>query len=81
MNRLWWNFIMLLGGVVKDLAPRRSQDYVDWKLEIMIPRQRQLRKAGKFYQCLSKTAKLTDYRWLMYKRIIDIILKKWIKNK
>jgi hypothetical protein len=53
--------VSFLGGVVKDLPPRRSQDYTELKIRNYTKKDNYY-KAGKFYFNVYKTAKTYDYR-------------------
>jgi hypothetical protein len=71
--------VSFLGGVVKDLPPRRSQDYTELKIRNYDTKKDNYYKAGKFYFNVYKTAKTYGLQVIDVPKELDIILKKWIK--
>jgi hypothetical protein len=71
--------VSFLGGVVKDLAPRRSQDYTELKIRNYDTKTDNYYKAGKFYFNVYKTAKSYGLQIVDVPKELDMILKKWIK--
>ena len=71
--------VSFLGGVVKDLPPRRSQDYTELKTRNYDTKKDNYYKASKFYFNVYKTAKTYGLQILDVPKELDILLKKWIK--
>jgi hypothetical protein len=71
--------VSFLGGVVKDLPPRRSQDYTELKIRNYDTKKDNYYKASKFYFNVYKTAKTYGLQILDVPKELDILLKKWIK--
>jgi site-specific recombinase XerD len=71
--------VSFLGGVVKGLAPRRSQDYTELKIRNYDTKTDNYYKSGKFYFNIYKTAKNYGLQVTDVPKELDIILKKWIK--
>jgi hypothetical protein len=71
--------VSFLGGVVKELPPRRSQDYTELKIRNYDTKKDNYYKAGKFYFNVYKTAKTYGLQVIDVPKELDIILKKWIK--
>jgi hypothetical protein len=71
--------VSFLGGVVKDLAPRRSLDYSELKIRNYDSKKDNYYKSGKFYFNVYKTAKNYGEQVIKVPKELDIILKKWIK--
>jgi hypothetical protein len=71
--------VSFLGGVVKDLAPRRSQDYSELKIRNYDTKKDNYYKSGKFYFNVYKTAKSYGEQVIQVPKELDVILKKWIK--
>ena len=71
--------VSFLGGVVKDLAPRRSQDYTELKIRNYDTKKDNYYKSGKFYFNVYKTAKTYGLQVIDVPKELDIIMKKWIK--
>jgi hypothetical protein len=71
--------VSFLGGVVKDLPPRRSQDYTELKIRNYDTKKDNYYKSGKFYFNVYKTAKTYGLQVIDVPKELDIILKKWIK--
>jgi integrase len=68
-----------LGGVVKGLAPRRSQDYSELKIKNYDTKTENYYKKSKFYFNIYKTAKNYGLQVIDVPKELDVILKKWIK--
>jgi site-specific recombinase XerD len=71
--------VSFLGGVVKDLPPRRSQDYTELKIRNYDTKKDNYYKSGKFYFNVYKTAKTYGLQVIDVPKELDIIMKKWIK--
>jgi ribosomal protein L18 len=71
--------VSFLGGVVKGLAPRRSQDYSELKIRNYDTKKDNYYKSGKFYFNIYKTAKKYGLQIIDVPKELDIILKKWVK--
>jgi hypothetical protein len=71
--------VSFLGGVVKDLPPRRSQDYTELKIRNYDTKKDNYYKSGKFYFNVYKTAKSYGEQVIQVPKELDVILKKWIK--
>jgi hypothetical protein len=71
--------VSFLGGVVKGLAPRRSQDYSELKIRNYDTKKDNYYKSGKFYFNIYKTASKYGLQIIDVPKELDIILKKWIK--
>jgi ribosomal protein L18 len=71
--------VSFLGGVVKDLAPRRSQDYTELKIRNYDTKKDNYYKASKFYFNVYKTAKKYGLQIIDVPKELDVILKKWVK--
>jgi ribosomal protein L18 len=71
--------VSFLGGVVKDLPPRRSQDYTELKIRNYDTKKDNYYKASKFYFNVYKTAKKYGLQIIDVPKELDVILKKWIK--
>jgi hypothetical protein len=71
--------VSFLGDVVKDLPPRRSQDYTELKIRKYDTKKDNYYKLGKFYFNVYKTAKTYGLQVIDVPKELDIILKKWIK--
>jgi hypothetical protein len=71
--------VSFLGGVVKDLAPRRSQDYSELKIRNYDTKKDNYYESGKFYFNVYKTAKSYGEQVIQVPKELDVILKKWIK--
>jgi hypothetical protein len=71
--------VSFLGGVVKDLAPRRSQDYSELKIRNYDTKKDNYYKSGKFYFNIYKTASKYGLQIIDVPKELDVILKKWIK--
>ena len=71
--------VSFLGGVVKDLAPRRSQDYSEMKIRNYDTKIDNYYKAGKFYFNIYKTAKSYGLQVIDVPKDLNAILKKWVK--
>jgi hypothetical protein len=72
--------VSLLGGVIKGLPPRRSQDYTEMKIKNYDPKVDNYYKGGKFYFKVYKTAKTYGLQTLDVPVEFNAILKKWIKK-
>jgi hypothetical protein len=72
--------VSLLGGVIKGLPPRRSQDYTEMKIKNYDPKVDNYYKGGKFYFNVYKTAKTYGLQVLDIPAEFNTILKKWIKK-
>ena len=68
-----------LGGVVKGLAPRRSQDYSELKIKNYDTKTENYYKKSKLYFNIYKTAKNYGLQVIDVPKELDVILKKWIK--
>jgi mRNA-degrading endonuclease HigB of HigAB toxin-antitoxin module len=71
--------VSLLGGVIPNLPPRRSQDYTEMKIKDYDTKKDNYYKAGKFYFNIFKTAKTYGLQTLDVPAEFNTILKKWIK--
>jgi len=71
--------VSFLGGVVKDLPPRRSQDYTELKIRNYDTKKDNYYKANKFYFNVYKTAKTYGLQSIEVPKDLNVILKKWIK--
>ncbi len=71
--------VSFLGGVVKDLAPRRSQDYTELKIRNYDTKKDNYYKRSKFYFNIYKTAKSYGEKVIQVPKELDVILKKWVK--
>jgi ribosomal protein L18 len=71
--------VSFLGGVVKDLPPRRSQDFTELKIRNYDTKKDNYYKSGKFYFNVYKTAKTYGLQVIDVPKELDVTLKKWIK--
>jgi hypothetical protein len=71
--------VSFLGGVVKDLPPRRSQDYTELKIRNYDTKKDNYYKANKFYFNVYKTAKTYGLQSIDVPKDLNVMLKKWIK--
>jgi site-specific recombinase XerD len=71
--------VSFLGGVVKNLPPRRSQDYTELKIRNFDTKKDNYYKKSKFYFNVYKTARVYGLQIIDVPKDLDIILKKWIK--
>jgi ribosomal protein L18 len=71
--------VSFLAGVVKDLPPRRSQDFTELKIRNYDTKKDNYYKSGKFYFNVYKTAKTYGLQVIDVPKELDVILKKWIK--
>jgi ribosomal protein L18 len=71
--------VSFLDGIVKDLPPRRSQDYTELKIRNYDTKEDNYYKSGKFYFNVYKTAKIYGLQVIDVPKELDIIMKKWIK--
>jgi hypothetical protein len=71
--------VSLLGGVIPNLPPRRSQDYTEMKIKDYDTKKDNYYKGGKFYFNVYKTAKNYGLQTLDVPAEFNTILKKWIK--
>jgi hypothetical protein len=71
--------VSFLGGVVPDLAPRRSQSYTELKIKNFDTKKDNYYKSGKFYFNVYKTAKTYGLQVIEVPKELNVILKKWIK--
>eukprot|EP00596_Hydrurales_sp_CCMP1899_P007585 CAMPEP_0119036656 /NCGR_PEP_ID=MMETSP1177-20130426/4522_1 /TAXON_ID=2985 /ORGANISM="Ochromonas sp, Strain CCMP1899" /LENGTH=179 /DNA_ID=CAMNT_0006996847 /DNA_START=41 /DNA_END=577 /DNA_ORIENTATION=+ len=69
--------ISLLGGVIKGLPPRRSQDYTEMKIKYYDLKKDNFYNRGKFYLNIYKTAKTYRLQTLDVPAEFNSILKKW----
>jgi hypothetical protein len=71
--------VSFLGGVIPDLAPRRSQSYTELKIRNYDTKKDNYYKSGKFYFNVYKTAKTYGLQVIDVPKELNVILKKWIK--
>jgi hypothetical protein len=71
--------VSFLGGVIPDLAPRRSQSYTELKIRNFDTKKNNYYRSGKFYFNVYKTAKTYGLQVIDVPKELNVILKKWIK--
>jgi hypothetical protein len=71
--------VSFLGGVIKGLPPRRSQDYTELKIKNYDTQKENYYKGGKFYFNIYKTSKNYGLQTLDVPPELNVLLKKWVK--
>jgi hypothetical protein len=75
------NFLLVsfLGGVIKGLPPRRSQDFTELKIKNYDTKKDNYYKGGKFYFNIYKTSKNYGLQIIDVPEELNTLLKKWSK--
>jgi hypothetical protein len=71
--------VSFLGGVIKGLPPRRSQDFTELKIRNYDTKKHNYYKGGKFYFNIYKTSKNYGLQIIDVPPELNTLLKKWVK--